>query len=139
MTAVLSPGQMRSIPMPGIQEGAGSLHHRLALRVRWLAEPSEGLQAPFVSHALVPQDVQIAIIRPHLEEDGVRPIPLIDHFLDYIFMVSELKPNRPFVSLSPRIRLDSQNHSCSRSSVRTPPQRYHALPLEDATRGILLC
>jgi len=25
----------------------------LAMRVRWLQEPSEGLQAPFVSHALV--------------------------------------------------------------------------------------
>ena len=118
---------------------AGSDITALALRVRWLPKPSEGLQAPFVSHALMPQDVQIAIIRPHLEEGGVRPIPLIDHFLDQIFLVSKLKPNRPFVSLSPRIRLDSQNHSCSRSSVRTPPQRYHALPLEDATRGIGLC
>ena len=122
--------------MPGIQERGALYITALALRVRWLPEPSEGLQAPFVSHALMPQDVQIAIIRPHLEEGGVRPIPLIDHFLDHIFMVSELKPNRPFVSLSPRIRLDSQNHSCSRSSVRRPPQRYHALSLEDATRGI---
>jgi hypothetical protein len=120
---------------PGDGQGRALMHHSFGAASR-LPEPSEGLQAPFVSHALMPQDVQIAIIRPHLEEGGVRPIPLIDHFIDQIFMVSELKSNRPFVSLPPRIRLDSQNHSCSRSSVRRPPQRYHALSLEDATRGI---
>ena len=125
--------------MPGIQERGALYITALALRVRRLPEPSEGLQAPFVSHALMPQDVQIAIIRPHLEEGGVRPIPLIDHFLDQIFMVSELKPNGPFVSLSPRIRLDSQNHSCSRFSGSHATSTLPCVPLEDATRGIGLC
>jgi hypothetical protein len=70
--------------MPGNRKGRPLYITALVLRVRWPPKPSEGLQAPFVSDALMPQDLQIAIIRPHLEEGGVRPIPLIDNLLDHI-------------------------------------------------------
>jgi hypothetical protein len=71
----------------------------------WLLEPSEGLQAPLVSHTAVAQNVQVVIICPHLEKRGIGPIPLIKNFLDHVFPVAELKPYGPFVRLSSCIRL----------------------------------
>jgi hypothetical protein len=76
-----------------------------------LSEPPEGLQAPFVFGTTVPQDIQIAIVRPDFVENGLRPIPLIDRFLDHVFPIPELKPHGPFVRLSPRIRLHPWDHS----------------------------
>ena len=34
----------------------------------------------------MPQDVDIAVIRAELEEGVVRPVPLLEHFLDHVLM-----------------------------------------------------
>lgn len=59
------------------------------------------------------QDVEIAIIRADLEKDMLRAIPLVEHFLDNIFVTVQAKANGALIRLPPRVTMDLQGHTRS--------------------------
>ena len=56
------------------------------------------------------ENVDIAVIGPHLEEFVFGAVPLIDHFLDEIFVLVQLKPKRSLVGLATGVTLNVQAH-----------------------------
>jgi len=59
---------------------------------------------------LMTENVDIAVIGPHLEEFVFGAVPLIDHFLDEIFVLVQLKPKRSLVGLATGVTLNVQPH-----------------------------
>jgi hypothetical protein len=55
------------------------------------------LQAPLGSGSIIPENVQIAIIRTYLEEQIVRAVPLVKHFFDKERPVAEVKADGALV------------------------------------------
>jgi hypothetical protein len=84
---------------------------------------------------------RLAVIRAHSEEQMLRPIPLIENFLDHVLMRVQTEPYRPLVRNAPRVALHLDFHlaSFSRSfttsavmlsyhqSVRSAKMRHRAL------------
>ena len=56
------------------------------------------------------QDVEIAVISMDFEKGILRAVPLIEYFLDQIFVPVETKPKRPFVRRTPGIAIHFQLH-----------------------------
>src|SRR5713226_2746168 len=58
----------------------------------------------------LPQDIQVAIIRAHLEEHVARAVPLIQHFLHEEGTLIEPEPHRPLIRLPARVTLHANLH-----------------------------
>ena len=54
----------------------------------------------------MPEDVEIAVFRPHFKELVTRSIPLAQNLLDHVVAVPKLKPDGSFVRLAGRVVLD---------------------------------
>src|SRR5215469_1242814 len=87
-----------------------------------LPQASEGLQLPFVRRTAVPKDIEIAVIRAHLEENLVRPVPLVENFFDEEFPLPHLKFHWSLVRLSTGVALYPQHHR-GNSFLRGPSYR----------------
>ena len=59
---------------------------------------------------MVTQDIQVAIVGADFKEVVVRAVPLIEHFLNQILTLAQLKPHRPLVRPSAGIALYSHDH-----------------------------
>ena len=73
-------------------------------------QPAERFQAPFAACRLVTQYIHIAIVGTNFKEGIVWAVPLIEHLLDQIVTLAELKPHRPLVRLPTGITLYSEDH-----------------------------
>jgi hypothetical protein len=84
-----------------LPSGAGSIR---------LSKASKGFQFPFVCCIVVAQNVKVSVVSADFVETFVRPIPLIENFLDHVFMLVELKPHGPLIRLPAGIALYSHGH-----------------------------
>src|SRR5579884_3469595 len=67
-------------------------------------------QGPLPGSLVLPQDVQVPVVRAHLEELIVGSIPLVDDFLDHVVAVSQPKTDWPFIRRPSGIALDRDLH-----------------------------
>src|SRR6516164_135979 len=58
----------------------------------------------------MPEDVEIAVIRPYLEEHVIRTIPLVQNLFHEEVTVLKPKPNGPFVRFPARVALHLDRH-----------------------------
>jgi hypothetical protein len=72
----------------------------------------------------MPEDVEVLIIRPELKKDVFRAVPLVEYFLNKIFVLIQLKANWPFVCLNACITLNVQPH---RHILTTFPAKFQKL------------
>ena len=72
----------------------------------------KSLQPPqaFTGRALLPQDIQIPVIRADLEKRILRAIPPVEHFLHLVRVLTQPKANRPLICFVARITLHSYLH-----------------------------
>jgi len=56
------------------------------------------------------QDVQVAVICPDFVPGVFRPVPLVEQFLDHVFMLIHPKANRSFIRFPSRVALDLRSH-----------------------------
>ena len=54
----------------------------------------------------MPEDVQVAVICPDFVPGVFRAVPLIEYFLDYVFVSIDSEPDRSFISFPSRVALD---------------------------------
>jgi hypothetical protein len=54
----------------------------------------------------VTENVEIAVVGPELEELVIRAVPLIDDFLDHIFVIVQLKTKWSLVGLATGVTLN---------------------------------
>lgn len=58
----------------------------------------------------MPEDVQVAVICPDFVPGVFRAVPLIEHFLDYVFVFIDSEADRSFISYPSRVALDLHPH-----------------------------
>ena len=66
---------------------------------------------------MVTQDIQVAIVGTDSKEGVVRAVPLVEHFLNHIVSLAELKPHRPLVRLPAGIALYAEDHRFGLAAV----------------------
>jgi hypothetical protein len=57
------------------------------------------------------ENVKVAVICPELEECVFWAVPLIDDFLNHVFVIVQLKAERSLVGLATGVTLNVQPHS----------------------------
>src|SRR5438094_3546891 len=74
----------------------------------------KGLQTPRASWrgSCAPQDVEIAVVRTHLEVDVVGTIPLVEHFFYEVIVFFQAEADGPLLRLEARVALHAHLHPC---------------------------
>ena len=90
---------------------------RTSLRARqWRTRPAVPLPSPWdyrsrrkpsnvhsSAAVLCFKNIKVAIVRADLVEGFIRAVPLIQNFLDHVFIVRKLKPYRPLIRFPPGV------------------------------------
>lgn len=58
----------------------------------------------------MPENIEVLVVRSNLKEDVFWAVPLVQYFLDKMFVPIQLKANRSFVRLAASITLNVQPH-----------------------------
>ena len=58
----------------------------------------------------MPEDVEIAVVRPYSEEGGICAVPLIKHFFYDVPMAVHLEADGAFLGFPARIAFDAECH-----------------------------
>jgi hypothetical protein len=58
----------------------------------------------------MPENIEIFVVSSDLKKDVLWTVPLVQYFLDKMFVPIQLKANRPFICLAAGITLNVQPH-----------------------------
>jgi hypothetical protein len=69
---------------------------------------------------VLPQDVEIAVVRADFEEGIMRAIPVVEYLINQVFVPAKSKPNRPFFRFSAGIAINLKLQILSLAHRNTP-------------------
>ena len=85
----------------------------------------------------MPQNIEIPVIRAYLVKGLVGAVPLVQHFLDHVFTVSELKAYWSLIRLPAGIALYPEDHPIGLSKRETVRRHQHLEVQRPVDRALL--